>query len=184
MHPHQALTTIRDPDHATCNSHSTLQMRAASVRQTPGAADSARGLPATRCRQRLDTDGRLARHIAHEQRGLKTISAINERSKAPKDCQDLALLAGEYYTHGHRALELKASPLLELLQHFDVFRRPQRFEALIAACGMDAWGGADWNSATTCKLPTYAVPCRRLAPWRYSRCRSRACKAPNRARHS
>jgi tRNA nucleotidyltransferase (CCA-adding enzyme) len=80
------------------------------------------------------------RHIAHEQRGLKLIRAINQRSKAPKDCQELALLVGEYHTHGHRALELKASTLLELLQHFDVFRRPQRFEAFIAACEMDARG--------------------------------------------
>jgi tRNA nucleotidyltransferase (CCA-adding enzyme) len=54
----------------------------------------------------------------------------------------LALLVGEYHTHGHRALELKASTLLELLQHFDVFRRPQRFEAFIAACEMDARGRA------------------------------------------
>ncbi|WP_324732966.1 multifunctional CCA addition/repair protein [Pseudomonas paeninsulae] len=80
------------------------------------------------------------RHIAHERRGLKLIRAINQRSKAPKDCQELALLVGEYHTHGHRALELKASTLLELLQHFDVFRRPQRFEAFIAACEMDARG--------------------------------------------
>ena len=80
------------------------------------------------------------RHIAHERRGLKLIRAINARSKAPKDCQELALLVGEYHTHGHRALELKASTLLELLQHFDVFRRPQRFEAFIAACEMDARG--------------------------------------------
>jgi tRNA nucleotidyltransferase (CCA-adding enzyme) len=80
------------------------------------------------------------RHIAHEQRGLAAIRAINERSKAPKDCQELALLVGEYHTHGHRALELKASTLLELLQHFDVYRRPQRFEAFIAACEMDARG--------------------------------------------
>jgi tRNA nucleotidyltransferase (CCA-adding enzyme) len=80
------------------------------------------------------------RHIAHEQRGLAAIRAINERSKAPKDCQELALLVGEYHSHGHRALELKASTLLELLQHFDVYRRPQRFEAFIAACEMDARG--------------------------------------------
>jgi len=82
------------------------------------------------------------RHIAHEVKGLKLIRAINSRSKAPKDCQELALLVGEYHTHGHRALELKASTLLELLQHFDVFRRPQRFEAFIAACEMDARGRA------------------------------------------
>ncbi|MCY1537278.1 Multifunctional CCA protein [compost metagenome] len=80
------------------------------------------------------------RHIAHEQRGLKLIRAINQRCKAPRDCQELALLVGEYHTHSHRALELKASTLLELLQNLDVYRRPQRFEEFIAACEMDARG--------------------------------------------
>jgi tRNA nucleotidyltransferase (CCA-adding enzyme) len=70
---------------------------------------------------------------------LKLIKAVNERFKAPKDCQELALL-GEYHTHGHRALELKPSTLLELLQSFDVYRRPQRFEEFIVACEMDARG--------------------------------------------
>ena len=80
------------------------------------------------------------RHIAHEGKGLKLIKAVNERFKVPKDCQELALLVGQYHTHGHRALELKASTLLELLQSFDVYRRPQRFEEFIAACEMDARG--------------------------------------------
>ncbi|MEN2396278.1 multifunctional CCA addition/repair protein [Pseudomonas halotolerans] len=80
------------------------------------------------------------RHIAHEHKGLKLIKAVNERFKAPRDCQELALLVGQYHTHGHRALELKASTLLELLHSFDVYRRPQRFEEFIAACEMDARG--------------------------------------------
>lgn len=80
------------------------------------------------------------RHIAHEHRGLKLIAAVNQRFKAPRDCQELALLVGEYHTHGHRALELKPSTLLELLQRFDVYRRPQRFEEFIVACEMDARG--------------------------------------------
>ncbi|WP_459207509.1 multifunctional CCA addition/repair protein [Pseudomonas sp. MLB6B] len=80
------------------------------------------------------------RHIAHEHRGVKLIKAVNQRFKAPKECQELALLVGEYHTHGHRALELRPDTLLELLQKFDVCRRPQRFEDFIAACEMDARG--------------------------------------------
>jgi tRNA nucleotidyltransferase (CCA-adding enzyme) len=80
------------------------------------------------------------RHIAHEHTGLKLIKAVNERFKVPKDSQELALLVGQYHTHGHRALELKAWTLLELLQSFDIYRRPQRFEEFIAACEMDARG--------------------------------------------
>ncbi|WP_044871253.1 multifunctional CCA addition/repair protein [Pseudomonas sp. LFM046] len=79
-------------------------------------------------------------HIAHEKRGLNLIKAVNERCKAPRDCQELALLVGEYHTHAHRALELRASTLLELLQSFDVYRRPQRFEEFVAASEMDARG--------------------------------------------
>ncbi|MDU9390994.1 multifunctional CCA addition/repair protein [Pseudomonas sp. zfem002] len=80
------------------------------------------------------------RHIAHEHRGLKLIDAVNQRFKAPRDCQELAMLVGEYHTHGHRALELRPTTLLELLQRFDVYRRPQRFEEFIVACEMDARG--------------------------------------------
>lgn len=80
------------------------------------------------------------RHIAHEHLGLNLIHAINERCKVPRDCAELALLVGEFHTHGHRARELRASTLLELLQRFDVFRRPQRFAEFVAACEMDARG--------------------------------------------
>jgi tRNA nucleotidyltransferase (CCA-adding enzyme) len=80
------------------------------------------------------------RHIAHEHKGLRLIKAINQRCKAPRDCAELALLVGEYHTHGHRALELRAETLLKLLQAFDVFRRPQRFGEFVAACEMDARG--------------------------------------------
>jgi tRNA nucleotidyltransferase (CCA-adding enzyme) len=80
------------------------------------------------------------RHIAHEHTGLRLIKAVNARFKVPRDCQELAMLVGQYHTHGHRALELKASTLFELLQSFDIYRRPQRFEEFITACEMDARG--------------------------------------------
>ncbi len=80
------------------------------------------------------------RHIAHEQRGLPLIEAVNARCKAPRECAELALLVGEYHTHAHRALELRAQTLAELFQHFDLYRRPERFEQFLAACEMDARG--------------------------------------------
>jgi len=80
------------------------------------------------------------KHHAHEHLGLPLIDAINARFKVPRDCQELARLVGEYHTHCHRALELRPHTLLELLQTFDVYRRPQRFEEFIAASEMDARG--------------------------------------------
>ncbi|MBH3339639.1 multifunctional CCA addition/repair protein [Pseudomonas mendocina] len=88
----------------------------------------------------LTPEAEWPRHIAHEHKGLRLIQAINERCKAPRDCAELAALVGEFHTHGHRALELRPSTLLELLQRFDVFRRPQRFAEFVAACEMDARG--------------------------------------------
>lgn len=88
----------------------------------------------------LTPEDEWPRHIAHEHKGLRLIEAINARCKAPRDCAELAMLVGEFHTHGHRALELRPSTLLELLQRFDVFRRPQRFVEFVAACEMDARG--------------------------------------------
>ncbi len=67
-----------------------------------------------------------------------SIKAINERFRAPRECQELAQLVGQHLAHGHQALTLEPSALLELLHSFDVYRRPQRFEEFIAACEMDA----------------------------------------------
>ncbi|MDH1210935.1 multifunctional CCA addition/repair protein [Pseudomonas chengduensis] len=88
----------------------------------------------------LTPEAEWPRHIAHEHKGLRLIEAINARCKAPRECAELAMLVGEFHTHGHRALELRPSTLLELLQRFDVFRRPQRFVEFVAACEMDARG--------------------------------------------
>lgn len=80
------------------------------------------------------------KHHAHEHLGLPLIDALNARFKVPRDCQELARLVGEYHTHCHRALELRPNTVLELLQSFDVYRRPQRFEEFLAASEMDARG--------------------------------------------
>lgn len=68
------------------------------------------------------------------------IKAVNQRLKAPRECQELALLTGECLKLGNQAQELPATALLELLQKFDVYRRPQRFEDFLIACEMTALG--------------------------------------------
>ncbi|QXI48254.1 multifunctional CCA addition/repair protein [Pseudomonas anuradhapurensis] len=69
-----------------------------------------------------------------------SIKAVNQRFKAPRECQELALLTGECLAQGNQALALPATALLELLQKFDVYRRPQRFEDFLIACQMIALG--------------------------------------------
>lgn len=69
-----------------------------------------------------------------------SIKALNQRFKAPRECQELSILVGEFGGQGRRAFELEPETLLELLQKFDVYRRPQRFEDFINACEMEALG--------------------------------------------
>ena len=68
------------------------------------------------------------------------IAAINARFKVPRDCQELALLVGAHQRQAQQAESLPAAELFELLQHFDIYRRPERFEQFLAACEMIARG--------------------------------------------
>lgn len=72
--------------------------------------------------------------------GVPLIETVNARFKVPRDCQELATLTGEFHAQAHGAMTLPAPQLFELLQHFDIYRRPDRFEQFIAACEMDAKG--------------------------------------------
>jgi tRNA nucleotidyltransferase (CCA-adding enzyme) len=85
---------------------------------------------------------RWPRHIGHERRGRKLVTAVCERLAAPKAHTRLALLACQYHTHCHRALELRGKTLMKLLQAADALRRPGQFEELILACEADARGRA------------------------------------------
>ena len=80
------------------------------------------------------------KHHGHEHSGLRAVKAVNARCKAPRDCQELALLTCEYHTHCHRARELKPETLLKLFKTFDIYRRPERFEQFLGACEADARG--------------------------------------------
>lgn len=62
---------------------------------------------------------------------VKQIKAISERFKVPRDCLELAVLVAQYHQQGHQALEIEPAALLALLQSFDVYRRPQRFEEFV-----------------------------------------------------
>ncbi|MFA5678413.1 MAG: multifunctional CCA addition/repair protein [Pseudomonas sp.] len=79
-------------------------------------------------------------HHGHESKGLAAVKAANQRCKAPRECQELALLTCEYHTHCHRALELKPGTLLKVFKAFDIYRRPERFALFLGACEADARG--------------------------------------------
>ncbi|GAA0370182.1 multifunctional CCA addition/repair protein [Bowmanella denitrificans] len=79
-------------------------------------------------------------HHGHEKLGLAAVEQISQRLKVPNDCRELALLVSEFHTHLHKALELKATTVLKVLNHCDAWRKPARFEQLLLACEADARG--------------------------------------------
>ncbi len=80
------------------------------------------------------------RHIAHEARGLKLVSAVCKRLKVPRRHADLASAVCQFHTHAHRALELRGKTLLKLFQGTGALRQAQRFEQFLQACEADARG--------------------------------------------
>lgn len=79
-------------------------------------------------------------HVGHEERGVTMINALCKRLRVPNDYRDLAVLVARYHVSCHRAIQLRASTILKILEGGDAFRRPDRFELFLLACKADARG--------------------------------------------
>jgi tRNA nucleotidyltransferase (CCA-adding enzyme) len=88
----------------------------------------------------LTPQNELPRHIAHEHRGLAPLRALCGRLKVPAEYAALAALTCRHHLDAHRALEMKPATVLQLLEAFDVFRRPERLEPFLVACAADKRG--------------------------------------------
>ena len=86
-------------------------------------------------------------HRGHEKLGREAINTLCDRLKAPNECRELGLMVSEYHTHVHRAFELKASSLLEMLNRCDVWRKPQRFADFLLTCKADARGRTTFENS-------------------------------------
>jgi tRNA nucleotidyltransferase (CCA-adding enzyme) len=83
---------------------------------------------------------RWPRHVGHEEAGARLAAELCERLRVPTDFRDLAVLAARWHGLVHRAEELRARTILELLESCDAFRRPERFRELLVACEADHRG--------------------------------------------
>lgn len=88
----------------------------------------------------LTPEDEWPKHKAHEDNGVALVENLCKRYRLPNDYRDLAVHVTRYHLHYHRALEMKASSLLKLLQNLDAFRKPKRFEQFLLACEADARG--------------------------------------------
>ena len=79
-------------------------------------------------------------HRGHEEAGVPVIEGLCARLKVPNGFRDLAVLTARHHAVVHRAAELRPTTVLKLLEATDAFRRPERFEEMLAACEADARG--------------------------------------------
>jgi tRNA nucleotidyltransferase (CCA-adding enzyme) len=82
----------------------------------------------------------LPRHHGHEAGSVALLGPLCERLRVPADCRDLALLVATFHGDIHRGAELRPATMVRLLERCDLFRRPERFEDVLAACAADHRG--------------------------------------------
>ena len=82
----------------------------------------------------------LPRHVGHEKRSVVLILGMGARLRIPNSYIGLARLVAQYHGHCHRALELRPSTLLRLIEATDAWRRPQRLDDFLIACEADFRG--------------------------------------------
>jgi tRNA nucleotidyltransferase (CCA-adding enzyme) len=79
-------------------------------------------------------------HRGHEERSVSLIEAMADRLRLPSDYRELGTIVARYHGSVHRAFELKAQTILEILERADAFRRPERFAQALLACEADSRG--------------------------------------------
>lgn len=82
----------------------------------------------------------LPRHIAHEERSVNLVESLCKRLRVPNEHRELAVIVARHHGRAHRALELRESTMVDLIDDLDGLRRPARFEQFLLACEADMRG--------------------------------------------
>ena len=85
------------------------------------------------------------RHVGHEERSARLVRQLSERLRVPNDFRQLAEVTARWHGLVHRAMELRTKTILQLLEHCDALRRPERFREFLIACEADFRGRTGWE---------------------------------------
>ena len=84
----------------------------------------------------------LPRHHGHGERSIGLIEKLVARLRVPRRYQTLAERVAKHHGLAHRAFELKAKTIFNLIGALDGLRQPASFEDFLLACEADARGRA------------------------------------------
>jgi tRNA nucleotidyltransferase (CCA-adding enzyme) len=79
-------------------------------------------------------------HYGHEKNGLPILEKLCQRLRIPNPFKKLAMHVMEYHTHCHKATELKASTLTDVLTQLGAFKANNTLADFLLACEADAKG--------------------------------------------
>jgi tRNA nucleotidyltransferase (CCA-adding enzyme) len=79
-------------------------------------------------------------HHGHEGLGVKLVEQVCKRLKVPVECRDLAVMTAREHGNVGRALQLRPSTIVKLLERCDAFRKPARFVQMLHATQCDSRG--------------------------------------------
>lgn len=89
-------------------------------------------------------------HHGHERKGLPVLEKFCRRLRVPKAMKVLCVQVMEYHTHCHRAFELRADTLTDMLQVIGAFKPENQLDDFLMACEADARGRTGFED---CKYP-------------------------------
>jgi tRNA nucleotidyltransferase (CCA-adding enzyme) len=88
----------------------------------------------------LSPKAHLPHHCNHEKKGLPVLEQLCVRLRVPNAFKALAMQVMQYHTHCHRAFELRASTLTDVLAALGAFKPRNKLDEFLLACEADAKG--------------------------------------------
>ncbi|WP_394752024.1 multifunctional CCA addition/repair protein [Crenothrix sp.] len=85
-------------------------------------------------------------HYGHEKKGLPVLESFCKRLRIPNSFKNLAMHVMEYHTHCHKAAELKASTLTDVLTMLGAFKANNTLLDFVLACEADAKGRTNFEN--------------------------------------
>ncbi|MDD5321763.1 MAG: multifunctional CCA addition/repair protein [Methylococcales bacterium] len=88
----------------------------------------------------LSPEAQWPHHYDHEKKGLPVLEQLCMRLRVPNAFKILAIQVMQYHTHCHRAFELRASTLTDVLGALGAFKANNTLDEFLLACEADAKG--------------------------------------------
>lgn len=86
-------------------------------------------------------------HYGHETSGLPILDKMCDRLRVPNSFKSLALQVMQYHSHCHRAFELRASTIADMLAALGAYKQTNKLPEFLLACEADAKGRTGFEHA-------------------------------------